>query len=139
MPNRFRQLLAEIERPAPPAGLFEAVMERLAWERKAQSLKRRVALIGIATVALTALLAWIFSAARTAMTGSGNLEFLSLAFSDTRLVLANWSTFAASVLESLPTGLLAAFLTVSLCFLVAVRALVRDARKVFGGHHAFNF
>lgn len=114
-------------------------MERVAWERKTVSLKRRVALIGVATVVLTALLAWTFSAVRTAMSGSGNLQFLALAFSDTRVVLANWSTFAASVLESLPAGQLAAFLLVALCFSIALRALIRDARKAFGGHHAFNF
>lgn len=114
-------------------------MERVAWERKALSLKRRVALIGIATVALTALLAWTFSAVRTAMAGSGNLQFLSLVFSDTSLVLSNWSTFAYSVLESLPAAQLAIFLTVALVFMIALRAFIRDARKAFGGHHAFNF
>jgi len=114
-------------------------MERVAWEKKALSLKRRVAVFGIATVALTALLAWSFASVRASMAGSGNLQFLALAFSDTRVVLANWSTFASSVLESLPAGQLAAFLAVALCFMIALRALIRDARKAFGGHHAFNF
>ena len=140
MPNRFLQLLAEIERPAPPQRLFQAILERVAWERKALSLKRRVTVFGIATVILTAALAWTFSAVRAAMTGSGNLEFLSLAFSDTRLVLANWSAFAYSVFESLPAGLIAAFLAIAFLFMLSLRALIHDARRVYGGHHhAFNF
>ena len=135
MTSRFQRLLAEIERPEPPQGLLEAVMERIAWERRAIGLKRRIALFGAITVALTAALAWTFSAVRTAMTVSGSLQYLALAFSDTRIVLANLGTYAVSVFESLPAGSLAAFLTVAFCFLLAARALVRSARQAYGPHH----
>lgn len=138
MTTRLRQLLNEIERPSPPAGLFEAVMERVDWELKALSLKRRLTLYGVAVVTLTALLAVTFADVRTAMTGSGSLEFMRLVFSDTRMVLQNWSTFAASVLESLPIGRIAAFMTVALCFILTLHALIRDARTVVHhGPHAF--
>lgn len=136
MPTRFHRLLSEIERPDPPSGLFEAVMARVAREDRLRSLRRRLTLFGAVTLALTALLAWTFSAVWKAMAGSGDAQFLALAFSDTRIVLSNWSTFAASVLESMPVGLLAAFLTVMLCFIVVLHALIRDARQVFHrGHH----
>lgn len=138
MTSRFHAILSEIERPAPPAGLFEAVMERIAWERKTVSLQRRLTFFGVAIVALAALLAWTFSAVWTAMSGSGNSQFLALFFSDTQVVLSNWSTFAASVLESMPAGLLAAFLTVATCFIIVLHALIGDARKVVHGRHAFH-
>jgi hypothetical protein len=132
MSNRLQQLLTEVASPLPPVGLFEAVMARIAWELKALNLKRRVTFYGVATVTLAALLAVTFADVRTAMTGSGNLEFLSLAFTDTRMVLANWGSFIASVLESLPVGRLAAFLTVGLLFILTLRALIRDTRLA---HH----
>jgi hypothetical protein len=116
--------------------LFEAIMERVDWER-ALSLKRRLTFFGVATLTLTALLVVTFADVRTALTGSGNLQFLSLVFTDTQMVLANWSTFASSVLESLPIGSLAAFMTVALCFILTLRALIHDARRVHHGPHAF--
>jgi hypothetical protein len=139
MQDRFHRLLAEIERPAPPAGLFEAVMERIDWERKAASLQLRLTFFGVAIVTLTALLAWTFSAVWKAMAGSGDAQFLALAFSDTQMVLSNWSTFAASVLESMPVGQLAAFLSVFVCFILVLHALINDARQVVHrGHRAFH-
>jgi hypothetical protein len=133
----FRRLYAQIERPAPPAGLLEGVLGRIAQERKAKALKRRLAWMALATLALSALLAWSFTAVSNAMAGSGNLQFLSLVFSDTQVVLSNGSAFAYSVLESLPAGRMAAFLVVALCFALMLRAFIRDARQAFGGHHAF--
>ncbi len=142
MTSRFRQLLTEIDFPAPPEGLFEATMERIAWERKAASIRQRLAFFGALAVALLAALAWVFLAIRSAMIGSGHLQFLTLAVSDTRAVLANGGAYVSSLLESLPAGWLAAFLGLTLCFMLVVRALIRDGRKIFGTHHrrqAFTF
>lgn len=110
-------------------------MERIDWERKALRLKRRIALFGAVTVMLSGLLAWTFSVTKTAMAGSGSFAYLALAFSDTRVVLANLGTYSLSVFESLPAGSLAAFLTVTFCLLLTLRALVRSARQAYGPHH----
>lgn len=138
MNHPFLELLEEIERPAPPAGAFEAVMRRLAWERRASSLRRRIAITGIATVTLAALTAWTLSVVRDAMRISGSFEYLSLIFYDAGAVLSHSGSFAYSVLESLPSGLLAGLLLASLCFAVAVRLLVRDTRLALHRPHAFN-
>lgn len=138
MTTGFRHILKDLARPEPPQGLFEAVMGRIAWEKQALGLKRRVALFGSTCVALLAALAWTFKSLWNALAGSGTLQFLSLAFSDTRVVLENIGSFAYSVFETLPTGRIAALLMVTLCLMLAARALIRNARGAFG-RHALNF
>jgi len=141
MSNRLRQFLAEIERPEPPAGLLKTVMERVAETEEKLGLRRRLVLLAFLTATLLGVLGWTFSAVRTAMSGSGNLEYLTLAFSDTQVVFANWSSYVASVFESLPAGHLAAFLAVTLCLMFSLRALIRVSRQAFDNHHhhAFNY
>jgi hypothetical protein len=129
MSNRFRQLLAEISRPEPPRGLLHAVLSRVAFEKRRQALKRKLAFHAVLTTALVAALAWSIVAAVSVMAGSGNLQYLSLAFTDTGIVLANWSMYATTVLESLPVGHLAELLSLTFVLLFASRALIRVSRQ----------
>jgi hypothetical protein len=137
MDRNFAEILTEVERPSPPDGLFKAVMYRIAWEREARSLKRRMVLYGAATVISLAALQKSLLAVKIAFDTSGAGDLLSLAASDTRDVLRNWSDFASGILETLPVGSIAAFLSVVLCLTISIRMLIRATRPIVG-HRALN-
>ena len=61
---------------------------------------------------------------------SGMLRILSLVFSDTWLILANWQTFVLSILESLPIGPIILVASGALIALTSLKCILENLPKI---------
>lgn len=109
----------------PPDDLLGKIMARI--KRKERLLVLRN-VIFFSMGALISLVAFFpaFGAFRAELSRSGLLQYLSLIFSDTGTVMAYWSDFSLSVLESLPILTMAAFLATILVFLESLKFLLKN-------------
>jgi len=103
--KNFEEILMTIlaENQEPPMDLLPRII--LAIERRQRFYARVKAISFLATFG--ASFGPLFLAAaelNRQLAQSGTLRMLSLIFSDTLVILANWQTFGLSILESLPIG-----------------------------------
>ncbi len=106
----LKKHLSQAQMPAFDNYLLNKILNRLAFEQELQGLKPRLALAaGIFASGLTALVAaFIFSIRSFAQTST--FHYLSLAFTDSKLIATNWQDYSLSVLENLPLGAVALML-----------------------------
>lgn len=109
--------------PEAPAGLFNAIMERIKEEQRLLTIRHRITLFSLAAAVSLAICIPALNAARTELAQSGAVQFLSLAFSDPESVFMFWSDFALSILESIPVLSIAIFLAAVFAFLISLKAL----------------
>jgi len=91
-------------------------------------MKKRLAAAFLVMLGSGAMLIPAFGAVRTGMAESGFMEFLSLIFSDFKLVLAFWQSFSWALLESFPATSFAGFLAVILVFLGALKYITQNLK-----------
>lgn len=91
--------------------LLDKILDRLNYEQELRALKPKlVTAICIFLASLTLLVfAFIFSLRGFAQTPTYN--YLSLMFTDFKLILANWQDYSLGILENLPMGALALLLS----------------------------
>lgn len=116
MGGNYRQLLQSLPRESAPVYLCEQVLGRLSRER---STTWRAAFVVFSLTCGASALGSVFAvrALAKASETSGFASFLSLAGSDSSVIAGHFSTFLATLLESLPVmetilvlGLVAVFL-----------------------------
>jgi len=100
-------------------------MARIVAERRRLAACRRFTLAsGVCMAALIALVP-IIGGLAAELRASGFAQLIELAFSDTRLVIANWQDYALSLLESFPimnaVGVLAVIAVILACASVIFR------------------
>jgi len=114
--------------PEPPKELYGKIMKRIRKEERFLLMKKRLAAAFLVMLGSGAMLIPAFGAVRTGMAESGFMEFLSLIFSDFKLVLAFWQSFSWALLESFPATSFAGFLAVILVFLGALKYITQDLK-----------
>ena len=131
MNKDFEQLFDHFELPQPPAGLLERIINRIQTERNLLTVKRRLVIFSVGFIGSIAAFVPVFKMVYQGFAESGFMQFLSLLFSDTGVVLSYFGNFLSSLLEALPiTGLLA-FLTVLLIFLESLKLLAKNLKIIF--------
>ncbi len=110
---------------SPPANLLAKIRAQIAAEENRLSERRRFFLSALCLLAALVAIYPIAAGLRDALQSSGFGKLASLAFSDTRRVLANWQDYALSLLESFPTAEIAVLLTLLLAVLLLIRAAGR--------------
>lgn len=129
------KLFRTSEQPTPPADLLGKVFARIKAER-ARAWRFKIATLITASVAAFTALAAALAFAITSFTRSGASAFLKLMITDTGIVTAYWQDFAYSLLETIPTGELAASLASGAAAAIVLRSLIRTVRK-YHQPHAF--
>lgn len=119
MSNHFKKIII------PSDDLLGKIMARIKRE------ERFLAFRNVIFFSIGALISFIvffpaLGALRAELSRSGSLQYLSLIFSDTGTVIAYWSDFSSSILESLPVLTMAAFLATILVFLGSLKFLIRN-------------
>ncbi|MBI4457941.1 hypothetical protein HY633_03185 [Candidatus Uhrbacteria bacterium] len=100
---------------AAPASLFERVVDRIRLEERRLFFRRRALPGAIGAIASAVMAAWAVSGTLDQLSSGGAAAFLSLAYTDTDMVLAYGRDFLETALEALPvTGLIGVF---SACFI----------------------
>ncbi len=114
----------------PPEELFGKIMHRISKEQRLLRAKRRIIIFSIGLFG--SLLAFIptFHMLRTGIIESGFIEFFSLLFSDSWVVMTYWQNFILTLLESIPSLSIAAFLTTVFVFLGSLKYLMRNIKMI---------
>lgn len=104
----------------PSADLYGRIINRINYEERLLSLKRRIFCSCVGLIFSIGALVPVLKSFYLDMQSSGLLEMLSLSFTDFSIVLSNFGDYAMSILESVPvqSSILAALVfTVSVfCF-----------------------
>lgn len=141
--KRFEDIAGEAlarARVEPPEGLSERVFSALVRRhRRAAAVRGSLFLAGAAGAAFAFAFAWRFAGA--AFSSSGTLQIASLAFSDFQAVVANWYSFALSVLESLPVVPAIEVLASTLSFVLLAYAAAVNLAAVrrAGRNHMYHY
>ena len=114
--------------------LFNRIMNRIHKERQFLIRKRIVVFALLFMGSLIAVFP-AFRALEKSITESGFMQFLSLIFTDFRMVVTYWQSFVLSLLESLPIINLTIFLIIILAFLESIKFLARDIRSFLPQHN----
>ena len=112
-----------------PDGLFEKILIRIDEERLMRA-KRRIVLICAGLIASVGALVPAFYWLRASFADSGSTQLLSLAFSDSSVMLADWRDFSIALLESLPILDIIAFLGIMLVVLQLLAFVAKDWEKI---------
>lgn len=131
MPKNLIKLFDYLEEPEITSGLFEKIISRLDQERKLTKIKFRLAVFGSFLIGSIIAFVPIFNLTRFALIKSGFIQFFSLLFSDTKIVLTYWENFAMSLLETLPVMNLIILLAIILVFLESLKLLLKDLKNIF--------
>jgi hypothetical protein len=116
--------------PASLEGLFDKIMARISLEAELSKLKTRLWAALVFSAATLAVLVFAVDTSLKAFAQAPSFKFLSLIFTDFKLVADNWQDYAFSVLENLPLGAMAFLLSSALASI-----LLLD----FAGHQFKNF
>ena len=114
----------------PSKELFFKVIGRIKRERRMIAVRRRLVLFSSAFAISTSFIIPVFNATKNGLTTSGFLEFSSLIFSDTRLIIANWQSFMFSLLESVPVMSLITLLILLLIFFKSLKEITEDVKFI---------
>ncbi|HEY5383157.1 MAG TPA: hypothetical protein VIJ88_01215 [Candidatus Paceibacterota bacterium] len=114
----------------PKAGLYQAVLERIAYAKR-RSARVRAGFFSALAICSGAALVPAMQYAAGQFYASGFYDYLTLIFSDRSLVLTYWQQFSLSLVESLPS--LALLLLLPIIFLLAysMRRVVQTGRMAF--------
>lgn len=130
MDNNYEKLFSKIKSLGPPVGLLERIINRIQTERNLLTVKRRLFIFSVGFIGSIAAFVPVFKMVYQGFAESGFMQFLSLLFSDTGVVLSYLGSFLASLLETLPVMGLLAFLAVLLVFLESLKLLSRDIKSI---------
>lgn len=130
MRKDYEKLFTFLKAPEPPEGLLEKIMQCIHEETRFLTLRQRylcfaLGLIGSAVAFIPAL-----RMLESSLAQSGFMEFLSLIFSDSGIVLAYWQDFGLLLLESLPVMGIVAVLALALVFLESLRFFAKHSRSM---------
>lgn len=103
MSSRQEKLAAAIlaRKEEPPSSLLPKILMNIAQRRRARARLRIFGFSLLSAASVPVLILAVGELIRQ-LGQNGTLSILSLIFSDSRILLANWRTFFLSVLESVP-------------------------------------
>ena len=127
MTESFRN---NINSEEPSKELFFKVIGRIKKEKRMITVRRRLVLFSGAFAISSGFIIPVFNATKNGLATSGFLEFSSLIFSDTRLIIANWQSFMFSLLESVPVMSLITLLILVLIFFKSLKEITEDVKFI---------
>lgn len=130
MPQELEKVFASYRSPAPSEELLNKITLRLKREQTKRA-KRRLAVFSLTLVASLAAFFPVCQFVWQDISQSGFMDFVSLLFSDSGLVLAYWQNFVLALLEVLPVISLALFLIVSAVFMESLKLLAKNIKNAY--------
>lgn len=115
----------DFQTPEPPKDLFGKIMSRIRKEQRT-SIRRRIIIFSIGLLGSLAAFIPVFQSARNAFAEFGFIQFFSLLFSDSEIIITYWRSFVLTLLESLPVMSIVALLAIILIFLESLKLLVKN-------------
>jgi len=115
----------------PPAGLLQKVLLRLDQESKTLSMRRRFFLAAAVFLGIASSFMSVWNVFWSDVSRSGFGQYLTLLFSDFKMVLANWQDFGLGLLESFPIVSAVSLLAITLLLLVMVKYASKYSKGFF--------
>jgi hypothetical protein len=114
-----------------PQGLYEKVILRIEAEKQRQIARKQLGVVLMVFLSLSVAAIPVWNAFWASIGQSGFGQYLSLIFSDSRVVISHWQDFGLSLLESLPVVNVAGFLAILLTFLLTLKFMFKYSKTVF--------
>ncbi|MFA6593785.1 MAG: hypothetical protein WCT16_00860 [Candidatus Buchananbacteria bacterium] len=130
MPQELEKIFVSYRSPEPSEELLDKITLRLKREQ-AKRAKRRLAVFSLTLAASLTAFFPVCQFVWRDVSQSGFMDFVSLLFSDSALVLAYWQNFVLALLEVLPVISLALFLIVSAVFMESLKLLVKNIKNAY--------
>lgn len=132
MKHLSSEKLIDFDLVEPSDRLFDKVIGRIQQfqrDKRVKAVKRRIFVFS--ALSLISLIAFVpaFSTMKLNMTESGFLNFISLLFSDFKVVMSYWQNFTMSLLESLPVVNLVLVFFLVFSFLWSLKSLFGNIKK----------
>lgn len=126
----FEGFLASVlsEKEEPRAEILSQIMQAIEWKNYV-SARRRVFAFASALAASLPLFFLVVRDLWGQLVQSGIFQMLSLLFSDSKLILANWESFTLSLLESFPVIPVVSTLAVTALFLLSAKLFLDNLAK----------
>ncbi len=131
MKKDYEKLFTYLNRPEPSEGLFAKIMQQIYKEKNIMVIKRRLALFSFGVLGSVAAFYPVLNMVKIEMAESGFIKFVSLIFSDFRVIITYWQSFAFAVLESLPVLSVLLFFIVIFTFLGSLKFFIKDVKFIF--------
>lgn len=117
-----------------PSDLADKIIVRIKEKQRLAALVK-MAVFGVLSILAMAIGVWVWYTQSSAIVSSEVVKLLSLAFSDTAVVLNFWKEYSLSLLESIPF-ISIAFLLVCLWTLFAsMRITIKNGKILFNHAH----
>lgn len=129
MQNKEKSL-NNINSSKPPRGLFAQIIRRLGLEKQLRLVKKYLVFFATFFVIFLTLSVFAFIGFRHVLAQSSFGPFLSLIFSDPKMVLKYWQIFLTSVFESMP-GVHILFFLISLAMFLLFIKLASSSLEKF--------
>lgn len=133
----FEKLFSYLEPKAPPEELFDKIKLRIRREKRIIAM-RKVAVLSLGAVMSIGILVPFLNSTATAIANSGLLQFISLLFSDTEVVLSIWQDYAITILESLPIIEIAGLLGTTIFLVYLIKNIAQNIQVAFSPFHILN-
>jgi hypothetical protein len=129
--KKHRKLANFLASPEPPKDLLEKIMNQIHWEQERRIIKVRFTLFSVLLV--TSLIALIptFKMIQTSFAQSEFINFIQLAFTDTKAIINYFDSFIVAILESLPVMAIALFLFVIFVLLESIKYIAQYSKSLF--------
>lgn len=129
--EREHESFDDIKPVAPPAYLFNRVVNRINTEKEITSSKRKAAYFSIALAGSVTLFGVALLALEGSLIESEILKLLSVFVSDPGASLANWQNFSIFFLESFPVVHLALFFAALFAVLQSLKYFAKYTSNIF--------
>lgn len=118
-----------------PAGLYQAILSRVAYAKR-RAARIRTVLFGVLALTCAVLLVPVLQYAAEQFYASGFYNYLTLIISDRGFVFTYWQQFTLSLLESLPSLALLLVIPVVGALMYSLHRIVQTSRVAFKGIRA---
>jgi hypothetical protein len=136
MADDLQKLFSLNKMVTPPAELLGKIITKINIEKQAR-FKRMLVLRSLFFIFSVILLIWGGQWFIADIAESGFSHFLTLLFSDGKILLAYWQTFIMVLLESLPVSSLLVILAAILAILQSLKFLTRDLKLLISNHYLY--
>jgi hypothetical protein len=128
MMKDYEKLFTYLNKPRPSDELFQKIMSGIHEKSNKSVLIKKITIFSVSLIgSLSALIsALILLGAR--FSESGFYQYISLMFSDFRIIASNWQDYAISLLQALPAFSIALVLISALWLISSAGYLVKNVR-----------
>jgi hypothetical protein len=128
--EKYKKLLESINLIEPPKGLERQILARINMEKKRLA-KIRTFIFGGSAIASFGFSLWAIIYLVKSVQETGFWQYLSLIFSENRIVLVYWRELSFSLVESLPIVSLMVFLTAVGFFIWSLANMLKKETRLF--------